>query len=301
MVIGVSGMSFADYDPWGNLLLGSSEDRRSFNSRERDTESGTYNTGVRKYEEGRFLSVDPLWSKFGSWSPYVYCYANPLTVTDPQGMQGVEIAVGVGVGVVSTPASWPFAAGVGGAIVLGADAAARTKMPALSGMPAGGALGVYIGLTLATEIYSGESGGEGSGGSGSSGSSGGGSTPPSGGGGGSLIGGGLAAAALQQAVQKGGNILSQFSTSTIEKAVGMVMQDGNKINHIFASKHNLDGLVNKLGGQENTVKAVLNSLNGKIPSSGVFNNVSVSIEGQTVVVRGSVVDGIPRIGTMYTP
>ncbi|MCC7438451.1 MAG: RHS repeat-associated core domain-containing protein [Armatimonadetes bacterium] len=88
VVIGVSGFSFADYDPWGNLLSGSSEDRRSFNSRERDKESGAYNNGVRKYEEGRFLSVDPLWSKFGSWSPYVYCYDNPLTVTDPQGMQG---------------------------------------------------------------------------------------------------------------------------------------------------------------------------------------------------------------------
>ncbi|MBL7987022.1 MAG: hypothetical protein JNJ94_03050, partial [Chlorobi bacterium] len=94
VVIGGSGFTFADYDPWGNLLSGSSEDRRSFNSRERDKESGVYNNGVRKYEEGRFLSVDPLWSKFGSWSPYVYCYDNPLTVTDPQGMQGGVIYEG---------------------------------------------------------------------------------------------------------------------------------------------------------------------------------------------------------------
>jgi len=59
--------------------------------------------------------------------------------------------------------------------------------------------------------------------------------------------------------------------------------------------------VNKLGGEENTVRAVLNAANGKLPSSGVFKDVVVKVAGQNVFVRGNVIDGIPRIGTMFIP
>ncbi|HRK29329.1 MAG TPA: RHS repeat-associated core domain-containing protein [Chitinophagales bacterium] len=96
-------------------------------------------------------------------------------------------------------------------------------------------------------------------------------------------------------------LISQFSTRTIDDAVGLVMRNSNDIRHIFAAKHNLGPLVNRLGGQESTIRAVLNAANGKLPASGVFNNIPVNVGGQTVFIRGSVVNGIPRIGTMFIP
>ncbi|MES2619690.1 MAG: hypothetical protein V4615_02480 [Bacteroidota bacterium] len=77
------------------------------------------------------------------------------------------------------------------------------------------------------------------------------------------------------------------------------MKDPNKVSHLFASKHNLGPLVSKLGGQENTVRAVLNAANGKLPASGVFNNIPVNVGGQTIFLRGNVIDGVPRLGTMF--
>ncbi len=42
--------------------------------------------GVRKYDGGRFLSIDPLWEKYLAWSPYHYCGNNPVNATDGNGM-----------------------------------------------------------------------------------------------------------------------------------------------------------------------------------------------------------------------
>jgi len=103
-------------------------------------------------------------------------------------------------------------------------------------------------------------------------------------------------------VAKGGtNLLTQFSKSTIDDAVNLVMRNSNNVRHIFARKHNLESLVNNLGGQENTIRAVLNAGNGRFPSSGIFRNLPVNVSGQVVYLRGSVVNGIPRIGTMFIP
>jgi len=94
-------------------------------------------------------------------------------------------------------------------------------------------------------------------------------------------------------------LLSQFSTSTIDDAVSQVMKDPNKIGHLFPAKHNLGPLVTKLGGQENTVRAVLNAANGKLPASGIFRDIPVIVGGKTVLIRGNVINGVPRLGTMF--
>ncbi|MBK7635484.1 MAG: hypothetical protein IPJ13_15335 [Saprospiraceae bacterium] len=95
-------------------------------------------------------------------------------------------------------------------------------------------------------------------------------------------------------------MISQFSSSTIDDAVAYAMK--NKVTHVFGkAAHNLDPLVAKLGGQENTFRAVLNAANGKLPSSGVFNNIPVNVGGYNVMIRGSVVNGVPKIGTMFIP
>jgi len=77
------------------------------------------------------------------------------------------------------------------------------------------------------------------------------------------------------------------------------MKNSNDVKHIFAAKHNLGPLVNKLGGQENTIRSVLNAANGKLPASGVFNDIFVNVGGQTIFLRGNVINGVPRIGTMF--
>jgi hypothetical protein len=95
--------------------------------------------------------------------------------------------------------------------------------------------------------------------------------------------------------------ITQFSNRTIDDAVNLVMKDANKLDHLFPAKHNLDGLVNQLGGRENTIRAILNVANGKLPASGVFNNIPVTVGGQTVIIRGNVINGVPRLGTIYIP
>ncbi|MBK7635491.1 MAG: hypothetical protein IPJ13_15370 [Saprospiraceae bacterium] len=50
-------------------------------------------------------------------------------------------------------------------------------------------------------------------------------------------------------------MISQFSSSTIDDAVAYAMK--NKVTHVFGkAAHNLDPLVTKIGGQENTFRAV---------------------------------------------
>ncbi|MCB2089970.1 MAG: hypothetical protein KDF58_00885 [Alphaproteobacteria bacterium] len=104
---------------------------------------------------------------------------------------------------------------------------------------------------------------------------------------------------VSRAVKSSTKLISQFSTSTIDEAVGLVMKNSNDVKHIFAAKHNLGPLVNKLGGQENTIRTVLNAANGKLPASGVFNNIPVNVGGQTIFLRGNVINGVPRICTMF--
>lgn len=111
---------------------------------------------------------------------------------------------------------------------------------------------------------------------------------------------GTGASIVSKSVAKGGvNLLTQFSKSTIDDAVILIMKDPNKIGHLFASKHKLGTLVNQLGGQKSTVRAVLNALNGKLPVNGVFSNISVNVLGQSINVSGNVINGGIRIGTMF--
>lgn len=72
----------------------------------------------------------------------------------------------------------------------------------------------------------------------------------------------------------------------------------NKLDHIFRAEHNLESLVAKFGSREAVVRDMLDSIKGQTPASGVFE-ITTNISGQTVVVRGAVVDGVTRIGTAF--
>ncbi len=80
-----------EYLPFGELLV--DEHTNSYNSpfkyngKEFDEETGNYYYGARYYDPRTsiWLSVDPEFAKFPSWSPYNYTLNNPINLIDPDG------------------------------------------------------------------------------------------------------------------------------------------------------------------------------------------------------------------------
>ena len=62
--------------------------RYKFNGKELDEETGFYYYGARYYNPkfSIWLSVDPLAEKAPNWTPYRYCFNNPIRYTDPTGL-----------------------------------------------------------------------------------------------------------------------------------------------------------------------------------------------------------------------
>ncbi|MFN3639567.1 MAG: RHS repeat-associated core domain-containing protein, partial [Flavobacterium sp.] len=64
------------------------QNRWKFTGHELDRETGLYYAGARYYDPrvSIWLSVDPLAERDHSWTPYRYCYNNPINFTDPDGL-----------------------------------------------------------------------------------------------------------------------------------------------------------------------------------------------------------------------
>lgn len=73
-----------------------------------------------------------------------------------------------------------------------------------------------------------------------------------------------------------------------------------RLDHTFAPKHKLDGIVERTGGREEAMREMLNGLQGKVPQSGTFETV-ITVSGEQVTVRGFVDNGIIKIGTAFIP
>ena len=87
-----------DYYPGGMLMPGrkyssTSGYRYGFNGKENDNTTGEGNLdfGARIYNGrlGRFLSVDPLTTKYPDHSPFVFAFNNPLLFIDPDGRDNI--------------------------------------------------------------------------------------------------------------------------------------------------------------------------------------------------------------------
>jgi RHS repeat-associated protein len=75
--------------PFGEQIpLMTTKTRKTYIGKERDEESYLGDFGVRKYDyaAGRFTSPDVLWEKYIGWSPYHYCMNNPISASDPSGL-----------------------------------------------------------------------------------------------------------------------------------------------------------------------------------------------------------------------
>ena len=79
--------------PFGMTMPGRSYNahtlRHGFTGHEKESDlaEGIYTTEYRLYDTrvGRWLSVDPLFEKYVSMSPYNYCMLNPVMLVDPDG------------------------------------------------------------------------------------------------------------------------------------------------------------------------------------------------------------------------
>ena len=85
----------------------------------------------------------------------------------------------------------------------------------------------------------------------------------------------------------------------VEKSLAKARSDPNKLHHIFDKiGRGLEPLVKRVGGQEQLLRRVLDELVGVVPGSGLFE-VVVEVAGTRLVVRGAVMDGIIRVGTIF--
>ena len=78
------------YYPFGGVFDSSNNVQPyKYNGKELDTKKGLnwYDYGARHYDAalGRWFVVDPLAEKMLSWSPYAYCFNNPIKFVDEEG------------------------------------------------------------------------------------------------------------------------------------------------------------------------------------------------------------------------
>jgi RHS repeat-associated protein len=81
---------FRDYYPFGiSLAESGTETAYLFTGKELDYGSGL-SYSINRYLDqriGRWWVPDPLAGKYPQWSPYVYCFNNPIKLVDPDGME----------------------------------------------------------------------------------------------------------------------------------------------------------------------------------------------------------------------
>ncbi len=82
----------SDYEPFGDSLHTSGEERYTYTGKELDDSTGLYYSGARYYDSsiGRFISSDPLSGNLYNsqrLNRYTYVLNNPMVYTDPSGAE----------------------------------------------------------------------------------------------------------------------------------------------------------------------------------------------------------------------
>jgi hypothetical protein len=95
-------------------------------------------------------------------------------------------------------------------------------------------------------------------------------------------------------------VLEAFRRGAIEAT----KVDPNKLNHIFGqAEHNLGKLVSEFGSRESAFKAIEQATQAAVKNrglQGVFETI-VKVGTETITVRGTVVNGVVKIGTAFKP
>jgi hypothetical protein len=118
------------------------------------------------------------------------------------------------------------------------------------------------------------------------------------------LGGGSTAATTRFAA---GRAAGQAAAGAVTQAgrAREAVADPNKLHHIFGEpKHNLGPLLNQFGGnQQAAFEAVQNAAQAAIQQQGITGKykIVVNVAGLDVTVKGTVMNGVARIGTFYIP
>ncbi len=104
----------------------------------------------------------------------------------------------------------------------------------------------------------------------------------------------------------GGGGLTQGAKHLFKHSLGFLKGlrkvDPNKMSHIFGqAKHNLDGLVKAFGSSEKAFRALEKATQAAVKNQGIKGvfETTVKVGGESVTVRGNVVDGVVKIGTAF--
>jgi hypothetical protein len=92
------------------------------------------------------------------------------------------------------------------------------------------------------------------------------------------------------------------TVETLDQAWSTWNTPANLEHVIDPAKHGFGDLVAKTGGREGALRSIMDSLHGAtdLPAAGRYE-VNREISGETVTIRGAVVNGVPRLGTAFIP
>ena len=93
-----------------------------------------------------------------------------------------------------------------------------------------------------------------------------------------------------------------FSQDAMQQAQDYA-SSASKIEHVIdPAKHNFGDLVEAAGGRSEAMQQIVAGLSdgAGLPESGPFE-VTRTIQGEAVTIRGAVVNGVPKIGTAFIP
>jgi hypothetical protein len=82
--------------------------------------------------------------------------------------------------------------------------------------------------------------------------------------------------------------------------------DPNKLKHIFGKpEHNLGNFLKKFGGDQEKAYKALEGVTQKYVNinniTGNFKDIVVNVNGIDITVRGTVINGVAKIGTAFIP
>ncbi|MCX4237245.1 polymorphic toxin-type HINT domain-containing protein [Streptomyces ortus] len=93
-----------------------------------------------------------------------------------------------------------------------------------------------------------------------------------------------------------------LTAETLDQAWATWNTPANLEHVIDPAKHGFGDLVARTGGREEALRSIMDSLHGAtdFPAAGRYE-VNREIAGETVTIRGAVVNGVPRLGTAFIP
>jgi hypothetical protein len=101
----------------------------------------------------------------------------------------------------------------------------------------------------------------------------------------------------------GEELIEAEAKAAVKEAVEETTANANKLAHIFDNPgHNLGDLLSKFGGsQEQAYNAVQNATQAAVRQQGLTGvfQTTVNVAGETITVRGTVVNGVVKMGTFF--